>query len=413
VARAVQACGALLLIDIDHFKDVNDSLGHPAGDTLLRAVAGRLKHSAGEGAEVFRLGGDEFGILLSQAHPDAATALAGRVLAALREPVIIAERVVSTRATIGIVLVPDHGEDPASLLQNADLALYEGKSRGRNQAVCFEPSLRAALERRITLLGEVREGLAEGRFAPHYQPIVSLRNGSVQGVEALMRWQHPQRGLLTPASFLVAYDDAELALQLGARLMQRVLADYRRLEGEGLAPPYIAVNLSSAVSRIPDFPDRLLGWLAEGGMPPRRLGVELTETLLFGEHAELIGSMVEKLHAAGVRIALDDFGTGYASLTHLQKFPVDTIKIDQCFVRSIATDAGSQAITSAVLELGRRLGMDVVAEGVEAAEHAEILRAAGCRHAQGFYFARPMSAESLADYMALQRNDGIRQVRAS
>jgi diguanylate cyclase (GGDEF)-like protein/PAS domain S-box-containing protein len=395
-------CSALLLIDIDHFKDVNDSLGHPAGDALLRAVAARLKHSAGDAAEVFRLGGDEFGILLPHSDRQASTALAARVLAALREPVIVAERVLSTRATIGIVLFPDHGNDPAELLQNADLALYEGKSRGRNQAVYFDPSLRSALERRIRLLGEVREGVAQGQFSPYYQPIVSLRTGAVQGVEALMRWQHPERGLLTPYSFLAAYDDAELALQLGTRLMECVLADFRRLEGAGLAPPYIAVNLSSAVARIPDFPDRLLGWLAEGGMPASRLGVELTETLLFGEHAELIGSMVAKLHAAGVRIALDDFGTGYASLTHLQKFPVDTIKIDQSFVRSIGTDAGSQAITSAVLELGRRLGMAVVAEGVETAEHAEILRAAGCRQAQGFHFARPMPADALVGYMAAQ-----------
>jgi diguanylate cyclase (GGDEF)-like protein/PAS domain S-box-containing protein len=395
---------AVLLIDIDHFKDVNDSLGHPAGDALLQEVSGRLKTSVGEKGTVFRLGGDEFGILLPSFDRQASTEMAESVLASLANPIIVADQMVSTRATIGIVLFPDHGRDPAALLQNADLALYEGKNRGRNQAVCFEPSLRDVLERRMSLLGEVRIGTLMQHFLPYYQPIVSLRDGSVKGVEALMRWEHPERGLLTPGAFMAAFDDAELALKLGERLIECVLSDYQRLAGAGLAPAYVAINVSSAVSRLPDLAERLLDQLAEGGMPPSRLCVELTETLLFGEHAELIGSTIRKLHAAGIRIALDDFGTGYASLTHLQKFPVDAIKIDQSFVRSIATDPGSQAITSAVLELGRRLGKDVIAEGVETEEHAVILRAAGCRQAQGFYFARPMPTAALMDYMAAARD---------
>jgi diguanylate cyclase (GGDEF)-like protein/PAS domain S-box-containing protein len=403
---------AILLIDIDHFKDVNDTLGHPAGDALLKAVSGRLKSSVGSKGTVFRLGGDEFSILLPGLDKQMSTDMAAIILAALADPVIVADQMVTTRATIGIVLFPDHGSDPETLLQNADLALYEGKNRGRNQAVCFEPSLRAALERRMSLLSEVRVGTLMQRFRPYYQPIVSLRDGSVKGVEALMRWEHPERGLLTPAAFLAAFDDAELALSLGQRLMECVLADYRRLEGGGIAPRYIAVNVSSAVSRLPDLAERTLDQLAEGGMPPSRLCVELTETLLFGEHAEQIGSTIRALHAAGVRIALDDFGTGYASLTHLQKFPVDAIKIDQSFVRSIATDPGSQAITSAVLELGRRLGKDVIAEGVETEEHADILRAAGCRQAQGYLFARPMPIEALVDYMATAHDQSLKLQKA-
>ncbi len=403
---------AVLLIDIDHFKDVNDSLGHPAGDALLKEVSGRLKTSVGDKGTVFRLGGDEFGIVLPAHGRETASAMAAAVLTALANPIIVADQMVNTRATIGIVLFPDHGRNPAALLQNADLALYEGKSRGRNQAVCFEPVLRAALEQRMSLLGEVRIGTLMQRFRPHYQPIVSLRDGSVKGVEALMRWEHPERGLLTPGSFLAAFDDAELALKLGERLMECVIVDFQRLEGARLAPPYIAINVSSAVSRLPDLAERLLDQLAAGGMPASQLCVELTETLLFGEHAELIGSTIRKLHAAGVRIALDDFGTGYASLTHLQKFPVDAIKIDQSFVRSIATDPGSQAITSAVLELGRRLGKDVIAEGIETEEHAEILRAAGCRQAQGFYFARPMPTDALAEYMASRQAAPRRGMKA-
>ena len=399
---------AVFLIDIDHFKDVNDSLGHPAGDTLLKAVTERLKDAVAEQGTVFRLGGDEFGIIMPGLDREQSTEAAIAMLAALANPVVVSDQMVNTRATIGIVLAPDHGNDPETLLQNVDLALYEGKNRGRNQAVCFEPGLRAALERRMSLLGEVRVGTLMQRFRPHYQPIVSLRDGSVKGVEALMRWEHPERGLLTPGAFLAAFDDAELALKLGERLIECVLADYRLMHGAGLAPSYIAINISSAMARLPDLDRRLLDQLAEGGMPSSRLCVELTETLLFGEHAELIGATVRRLHDSGVKIALDDFGTGYASLTHLQKFPVDSIKIDQSFVRSIATDPGSQAITSAVLELGRRLGKDVIAEGVETMEHAEILRAAGCRQAQGFYFARPMPTEALMEYMATARNSSPR-----
>jgi EAL domain-containing protein (putative c-di-GMP-specific phosphodiesterase class I) len=318
----------------------------------------------------------------------------------------------NTGATIGIVLFPNHGRNPAELLQNADLALYEGKRRGRNQAILFEPALRAALDRRIRLLDEVRASVNQGRFKPHYQPIVSLRGGAVQGVEALMRWDHPDGTLRTPASFLTAYDDPDLTLRLFRRLMRAVTSDYRTWNAAGLAPPYIAVNISSIMARQPGLADTVLAQLAAADMPPGRLCVELTETLLFGEHADLIGATVRRLHAAGVQIALDDFGTGYASLTHLQKFPVNAIKIDQSFVRAIATDPGSQAITSAVLELGRRLGKDVIAEGVETAQHAEILRAAGCRLAQGFYFARPMPAAALADYMAAHPASSLDRVRA-
>ena len=390
----------LLLIDLDHFKDVNDSLGHPAGDALLKAVSSRLKNSVGEDGEVFRLGGDEFAIILTGRGAEDASDITGKVLSALRDPVVVADRMLSTRATIGIVLAPDHGKNPAELLQNADLALYEGKSRGRNRAVSFEPALRAALDRRMTLLSEVRESLHQKRFVAHYQPIVSLRGGAVQGVEALMRWEHPDGVVRTPASFITAYEDPDLALLLFRRLIEGVVTDYRAWEDAGVAPGYVAINISSTTARLPDLAERLLARLAKGGMPASALCVELTETLLFGEHAELIGATVRNLHAAGVRIALDDFGTGYASLTHLQRFPVDAIKIDQSFIRSIATDPGSQAITSAVLELGRRLGKDVIAEGVETVEHAEILRAAGCRLAQGFYFARPMPADDLTGYMA-------------
>jgi diguanylate cyclase (GGDEF)-like protein/PAS domain S-box-containing protein len=396
--------GAMLLIDIDHFKDVNDSLGHAAGDALLRTLSARLKGSVGERGEVFRLGGDEFGILLPGLDRRRSVALAQRALAALSEPIAMADRMVAIHATIGVVLVPEHGSDAETLLKNADLALYEGKRRGRSQLVLFEPAFRAALDRRVTLIAEVREAIPEGRFRPHYQPIVSLRTGMVLGVEALMRWEHRDGRLLTPGSFLAVYDDPDLALQLKELLIGHVVADFHGWEAAGAAPNYIAINVSSTFTRLPDAAERILSQLTEGGMPPSRLCIELTETLFFGEHTDKVGLEVQKLHAAGVRIALDDFGTGYASLTHLRRFPVDAIKIDQSFVRSIIDDPGAQAIISAVLELGRRLGKDVIAEGVETAEQTEMLRAAGCRQAQGFLFARPMPPAAFTEFLAMPRS---------
>jgi EAL domain-containing protein (putative c-di-GMP-specific phosphodiesterase class I) len=309
-------------------------------------------------------------------------------------------RAINPRATIGVAVYPQHGSTAAELLQNADLALYEGKGRGRDQVVCFDPALRRRLEERITLLRRVRQGLAARQFVSYYQPIVSLKDGSLCGVEALMRWRDPGAGLLTPAAFLAAYDDPGLAQLLGERLLEQVLADFRSLGADGLAPPYVAINLSSAAARRADFAERLIDAVVKGGMPPARLAIELTETMLFGTHAGAIETTVRNLHDAGCRIALDDFGTGYASLTHLRKLPVDTIKIDQSFVQAIATDADAQAIVSALIELGRRLGKEVIAEGVETAEHATLLRAAGCNQAQGFYFAPPMPASALRDYIA-------------
>jgi diguanylate cyclase (GGDEF)-like protein/PAS domain S-box-containing protein len=399
-ASTVASGGALLLVDLDGFKDVNDSLGHPAGDALLKAVGERLRRSVGEKGTVSRLGGDEFAILLPCCDRGTAWAMAEAALAKLRQPFAVAGRIIDTRATFGIVLFTDRSQDAAALLQDADLALYEGKGRGRNQIVCFEPKMRAAMERRITQLVEVREGAAKGQFRPFYQPIVSLSDGSLKGVEALMRWQHPEHGLLTPASFLSAYQDVELATQLGEHLLQHIIADYRHWKDAGSAPPYVAINVSIGIARVPDFAERLLAKLREGGVPPDRFVVELTETLLFGKDSHIIEATVRALRAAGVRIALDDFGTGYASLTHLQQYPIDIIKIDQSFIRAIGTDPGSQAITAAVLELGRQLGKAVVAEGVETEEHAGILRAAGCSLAQGFHFARPMPPEALLAFMA-------------
>ena len=396
-------CGALLLIDLDQFKDVNDTLGHAAGDALLRGIAGRLEHAFGEAGVVSRLGGDEFAIYVpGPATIEDAQQLGQGLLQAISDPLEVEGNTILSKATVGIAFAPQHGASASELLKNADIALYSGKGRGRDQIVLFEPAMRAETDQRVALYAEVRQGLAADLFEPFYQPIVSLKDGSVQGVEALMRWRHPTRGLLTPGQFMPAFGDADLALQLGSRLMEHVVADFRSWYDAGLAPDYVAINVSPSGFRRQDLAKRLLGRFRAAGLPASCLCVEVTETVLLGRHSGPAEQNLRELHEAGARIALDDFGTGFASLTHLQQYPVDIIKIDQSFVRSLATDAGSQAIISTVLELGRRLDKSVVAEGVETSDHVMMLRAAGCALGQGYHFARPMPADTLRELMAME-----------
>jgi len=392
--------GALLLLDIDHFKEVNDTLGHASGDALLVCLADRLRSCVPESGIICRLGGDEFAILLPSADAKDAASAAERILGVVREPIESEADVIRPRATIGIALIHEHGATPSEIMKCADIALYNGKTEGRDRCAFFEPGLCAAIQARSDLIRDVRDGLERNEFQPWYQPIVSIADGSVRAVEALMRWNHPALGTLPPARFLATLADAEVALSFGRALMAQVLADYRGWMDAGLAPDYIAVNVSAAGLRLPDFAERILMRLEQVGIPFSSFALEVTETVLFGTGSTNVERSLAALHSAGVRIALDDFGTGYASLTHLREVPVDIIKIDQSFVRSILTDRGSQAIVSAVLELGRGLGKAVVAEGVETEEHALMLRAAGCVEAQGYLYARPMPEKNLRRYLA-------------
>ena len=396
--------GALLLFDIDHFKEVNDTLGHAAGDGLLTCLAQRLRDCVPEPGIVCRLGGDEFAVVLPSADADEAAAVAECILAAIREPVKGDADILRPRATIGVALIPQHGATPSEILKSADIALYHGKAEGRDRITLFQPSLRMALEARSNLVSEVRDGLERGEFEAYYQPIVLLDGGSVVAVEALMRWNHPERGTLPPAEFIATLDDPEVALGFGKTLMAQVVGDYRRWMDEGIAPDYAAVNVGGPGLHLPDFAERILQRLETAGVPFSCLVLEVTETVFFGgpSGATNVRHTLAALHSAGVRIALDDFGTGFASLTHLRQLPVDIIKIDQSFVRSLIADRGSQAIVSAVLELGRGLGKTVVAEGVETEDHATMLRAAGCIEAQGYLYARPMPETDFRRYLSAQ-----------
>jgi diguanylate cyclase (GGDEF)-like protein/PAS domain S-box-containing protein len=399
---------ALILLDLDHFKDINDTLGHDVGDAFLRAAAERMQGAAGADATVARLGGDEFAVLAPVAHRLAARALGERLVRAFEEPLMLGGRETLMRFSAGLVVSPEDGRSAADLLKNADIALYCGKTDGRSAFVPFEPRMRSAMESRIAICAEVREALDRDEFVPFYQPKVDLGSGAIVGFEALLRWRHPT-GLRTPVVLTPAFEDHELALALCRRVLDCVMADMAAWRAQGLAFGHVAFNASAADFGGIDLAEHLLGRLADAGLPTSCLGIEVTETVLLGREAESVGPALRRLEAAGVSIALDDFGTGYASLTHLQEYPVDVIKIDQSFIRTLGTDAGSQAITSAVLGLGRSLGMTVVAEGVETAGQAALLGAIGCDQAQGYHFARPMPAAQVPGFIAGWRGSDERR----
>jgi diguanylate cyclase (GGDEF)-like protein/PAS domain S-box-containing protein len=377
----------LLLIDLDNFKNINDTLGHQAGDSALAAFAVQLGQAMPADAVVVRFGGDEFAVILPGADAKAAAAVALNLVGKLQQPISIGERNIDLRASIGISAFPADGENGSDLVQNADLALYAAKAGGRATVRTFEPSLRADLQHQLSMLSQARAALAHGWIRPYYQPKIALGTGRVAGFEALLRWRDPETGLKLPATIACAFDDTELAGLIGEAMIHAVLADIRGWIDAGIAFVQVAINASAAEFRAPGFAERLLARMAAFDVAPSMLELEITETALLGDCAANVLTALETLRAAGMSIALDDFGTGYSSLSHLRTFPVDTIKIDRSFVAGLGDSAEDRAIIEAVLRLGEALGMTTVAEGVETLAQAEYLTAHGCTLAQGFLFA--------------------------
>jgi diguanylate cyclase (GGDEF)-like protein/PAS domain S-box-containing protein len=386
----------VLLVDLDQFKDVNDTLGHDAGDALLVEAAQRLGGCIGDVDMVARLGGDEFIVLLTRMDsPTDAMVAAQHALSALRLPFSYRRTVLSCRGSIGIAVAPEHGTDPSTLLKNADIALYRAKAGGRGIAVEYDTRMQQATEKRIQLYARVRLALKNGEFQPYYQPKVSLRSGAIVGFEALLRWRHPRRGLLGPQEFGQVFDDADLAGAIGERVLELATRDMAAWVAQGCEFGHVAINMSSSEFTRGGLPERVLTALDNSHIQPERLAIEVTETVFLGRGTEMVRHSLQSLNHAGVRIALDDFGTGYASLSHLKQFPVDRIKIDRSFVHDIEHDIDDAAIVRAVIHLGQSLGIETVAEGVETPAQAAYLRANGCDLAQGFLYSKALPASRI------------------
>lgn len=383
---------AVLMLDLDRFKEVNDTLGHPTGDALLRAVAARLRECTTETALIARLGGDEFAVIDYVTNPAMeAAALAENIKKALCEPFDLGEHRVTVGTSIGIAIAPRDGNDSDVIMKSADLALYSAKSGGRGAFRFFEPELDELMHARRNLERDMRKALAQGEFELHYQPFVDVESGQARGFEALLRWHHPERGLVSPAEFIPLAEETGLILPLGEWVLRAACAEAAKWP----LALMIAINLSPAQFRSKELVSIIVGALAASGIAPQRLELEVTETVIMHD-SEAVFAALGQLRELGVRIALDDFGTGYSSLSFLQKFPFDKVKIDRSFVSELSRRKGeAHQIARAVVAFAVSLGKTTTAEGVETAEQLEILREEGCAEAQGYYFSRPMSASSI------------------
>jgi len=387
---------AVLCLDLDYFKNVNDSLGHPIGDALLRSVADRLRGAVREGDTVARLGGDEFAIVqLGAEQPRGATTLAERIIEMVGQPYEIDGHQVVIGTSVGIAVAPADGEDAEPLMKNADMALYRSKVDGRGRYHFFKPEMDAAMQARRALELDLRKALKAGEFEVHYQPIINLETREVSCCEALLRWRHPERGMVLPGEFIPLAEEIGLIVPLGEWVLRQACLDAVGWPGD----VRVAVNVSAVQFKTARLTDTVIKALANSGLPPSRLELEITEGVLLIEHGATL-DILHQLHGLGVKIAMDDFGTGYSSLSYLRSFPFDKIKIDQSFVRNMSEDESSLAIVRAVTGLSSSLGIVTTAEGVETIEQLESIRAEGCTEVQGFLVSAARPAGELATFIA-------------
>jgi diguanylate cyclase (GGDEF)-like protein len=382
---------AVLCLDLDHFKAINDSLGHAIGDATLRAVADRLRDCVRDTDTVARLGGDEFAVLQAGANqPAHATGLAQRIVEMLGQPFDIAGHQLQIGASVGIAVSPGDGDDPDQLMKNADLALYRAKEDGRNGFRFFELEMDAKMRLRRSLEADLRKALMQGEFELFYQPVVNLRNNKITGLEALLRWRHPERGMVSPAEFIPLAEEIGLIVPLGEWVLRKACAEAATWS----SAVTVAVNLSAVQFKSKNLVPTVVSALAASRLSPVRLEVEITESVLMQDNETTL-DVLHQLRDLGVRISMDDFGTGYSSLSYLRRFPFDKIKIDQSFVRDLALNGDSLSIVRAVTGLGSSLGMVTTAEGVETAEQLKVLRAEGCTEVQGYVFSPPQPAREV------------------
>ena len=390
---------AVLFMDLDRFKHINDSLGHRVGDQLLKSVAERLVECVRQSDTVSRRGGDEFVLLLPEVeHAEDAAQSAQKILAALALPHHIGNHDLHISISIGISVYPDDGESVEALLQCADTAMYYAKESGRNNFKFFEQDMNARAVERQTVEAHLRLALQRHEFVLHYQPKIELASGAIVGVEALLRWQHPQRGLLPPTEFISVAEDCGLIRPIGRWVLREACRQAQAWLLAGLQPITMAVNTSALEFRAEDFFDNLRTTLFETGFAPGSLEIELTESVLIRD-AESSETVLNEIAQLGVKLAIDDFGTGYSSLSYLQQFPIDTLKIDKSFVNQMSSNADDANIVNAVISMGKSLRKRIIAEGVESAEQYGCLLALQCHEGQGYYFSGPVAAEALASLL--------------
>jgi diguanylate cyclase (GGDEF)-like protein/PAS domain S-box-containing protein len=391
---------AVIFIDLDRFKHINDSLGHAVGDDLLRSVAQRLLSCVRSSDTVSRQGGDEFLVLLPDvAQPHDAALCAEKIIAALDAPHRIAEHDLRITASIGIATYPGDASDAEKLLRNADFAMYQAKYTGRNNYQFFKPEMNANAIERQSVETDLRQAVARQEFELNYQPKVSLETGAVVGVEALIRWHRPHCGVMLPARFIPIAEESGLILPIGRWVLETACRQARSWHDDGLLPISVAINVSAVELRAKDFLNNVRQILGQSRLEPACLELELTETFMMQDW-KTTAEILRALKALGVKIALDDFGTGYSSLSYMKRFPIDALKIDQSFIRDMTTDSDDASIVSAVIEMGRSLNMRVIAEGIQTRDQLKFLRDRQCPEGQGFYFGSPASAGELTELLS-------------
>jgi diguanylate cyclase (GGDEF)-like protein/PAS domain S-box-containing protein len=393
LSHAVRMRGrlAVMFVDLDRFKRINDSLGHAVGDRVLVEVAHRIRACLREDDTVARMGGDEFIVILgSLAQPDDATATARRIVAVLRRPVVIDGRELVVTASVGISIYPDDSQEASTLIKNADIAMYRAKDEGRNSFQLYQPAMNARSLEHLALETALHGAMERNELLLHFQPLVRADDGALVAAEALLRWQHPELGLIAPADFIPLAEETGLIVPIGEWVLHQACTHHRAWREGGPAAMRMMVNISVRQFRQEDFVAMVARVLADTDMPAALLTLELTESMLM-EDVDASATRMQQLHELGVNLALDDFGTGYSSLAYLKGFPIDELKIDRLFVRGIDRSTRDAALVAAIILLGHSLGLRVVAEGVETQAHLDVLRRHGCDLAQGYHFHRPLS----------------------
>lgn len=401
VAERDQAPFALMFLDLDHFKRINDSLGHSLGDELLCAVSRRLSGAVRKVDTLARLGGDEFILAMPGINAAAAADVARRLLEECNVPFVVAGHELTVTPSVGISVCPQDGKDIDSLLKNADAAMYKAKELGRNTFQFYAAEMNTATLERLMMESNLRRALKNQEFVLHYQPLVSLQSGLIVGVEALIRWQHPDLGMIMPDRFIHVAEDTGLINPLGDWVLGEACRQAQAWNDAGLPPTSMAVNVAPVQFRQAGFIEAVAGALAASRLDAGLLELELTERTVMHDADISIGTLVA-LHRMGVELSLDDFGTGYSSLAYLKRFPVGKLKIDRSFIRDLVLDADDQAIASTIVSMGRNLRLTVLAEGVETAEQLLLLRNMDCDMAQGFLFSRAVPPDQMAELLRTQ-----------